>query len=283
MSARKQLSPSLSRVRVSKFGEPRIIQDCVAREEPLEIRVLFAEEGNVQAQSIAVTMRTPGDDENLALGFLFTEGILCSLEDVASVAPGTTNVPEAYGNILNVHLREGVVFDSASMTRNVYTTSSCGVCGKTSLEMVHQHCSTPQGDFALEGETLLRLSARASKQQALFAETGAIHGAALFSPIGDLLSIHEDVGRHNALDKLVGKQFRMGKIPRSNTLLWVSGRGSFELVQKAAMAGIPVVVSVGAPSSLAIDLAASLGMTLVGFLGPDSFNIYAGQGRIRPR
>jgi FdhD protein len=253
--------------------------DEVATEEPLEVRVL-AGEGPERRHSIAVTMRTPGHDRELAAGFLFTEGILTrpdQVRDIAHCAPGRPNS----GNIVNVALAPGTPFDASRLSRNVYTTSSCGICGKTSLDMVRAVLPGPvSGEFRLEERAVLELSRRLRRSQILFSRTGGLHAAALFDALGALLRVREDVGRHNAVDKIVGSLFLEGRLPAGRTLLWVSGRAGYELVQKALMAGIPVLAAVGAPTSLAVAAAREFGMTLIGFLREGRFNVYAGEHRV---
>jgi FdhD protein len=253
--------------------------DEVATEEPLEVRVL-AGEGPERRHSIAVTMRTPGHDRELAAGFLFTEGILTrpdQVRDIAHCAPGRPNS----GNIVNVALAPGTPFDASRLSRNVYTTSSCGICGKTSLDMVRAVLPGPvSGEFRLEERAVLELSRRLRRSQILFSRTGGLHAAALFDALGALLRVREDVGRHNAVDKIVGEAFLAGDLPLAERILLVSGRASFEIVQKAGVAGIPVVAAVSAPSSLAVDLAERMGQTVVGFVRDGRFNVYSHPERI---
>ncbi len=255
--------------------------DELATEEPLEIRVSYIDAGTERRQSIAVTMRTPGNDFELAAGFLYSEGVISGPEAIDQIAYCTdVDGPQMY-NIVTVHLRPGVPFDPDRLSRNVYTTSSCGVCGKTSLELVRTVCpNRPIGDFRLRPEILLGLPETLARAQPVFARTGGLHASALFDAGGKLLLVREDVGRHNAMDKLIGALLLAGKLPASNTVVLVSGRASFELVQKAVMAGIPVLAAVGAPSSLAVELAREFDLTLIGFLRGDRFNVYSGAGRI---
>jgi FdhD protein len=255
--------------------------DRVAVEEPLEIRVIVDQDGRPERHSIAVTMRTPGHDVELAAGFLFTEGALSSPEVVREIGYSVTRSSLSASNVIAVTLVDGTPFDAARLTRNVYTTSSCGVCGKTSLELVRASCEArPKGDLRLTPAFLHALPGRLREAQPRFGETGGEHGAALFDASGTLLLAREDVGRHNAVDKIVGSLFLAESLPASDRILLVSGRASFELVQKALVAGIPVLASVGAPTSLAVDLALEFGMTLVGFLRDDRFNIYSGEERV---
>ena len=247
--------------------------DQVAIEEPLEIQILPA--GQLVPRSISVTMRTPGQDADLALGFLFTEGILSQLSAVSFVSfPGENQVC--------VHLREGVDIELANTERNFYTTSSCGVCGKSSIEAIRTHSQFDirQSLSTISHASLFQLKEQLLHGQSLFAATGGIHAAALFSLQGQLLHMREDVGRHNALDKLIGFACQNDELPLSESVLLLSGRASFELIQKASMAGIPIIVAIGAPSSLAIELARQTGQTLLGFLKDSSFNLYTGHERI---
>ena len=251
-------------------------QDVVVIEEPLEIRVARAGEFGT-GTAISITMRTPGQDVDLAVGFLHGEGILRSRDDIADVRPcGPT------GNIVKVELAPGVELDAARMQRNFYTTSSCGVCGNASLDAVERMMASPRVDGSLKVKAALleTLSDRARAGQDVFRETGGLHAACLFDADGNLTDLREDVGRHNALDKLIGKRLLAGELPLSQSILFLSGRASFELLQKASAAGIPVVAAVGAPSSLAIDLAERTGILLVGFLRGRSFNVYAHRERL---
>ena len=253
--------------------------DFVAVEEPLEIKLLVGD--STAAQPISVTMRTPGNDESLALGFLFTEGIIKHGNDVQSIH--LTEDPS--GNALTVQLKSNVTVDLAKLERHFYTTSSCGVCGKASLEAVQQQCNIelPKTQWKVPSQVLYSLPDSLRNQQANFAQTGGIHGCALFDLDGNFILSAEDVGRHNALDKLIGHCIlSMPTIPLSNHILMLSGRISFELVQKAAMAGIRFIAAVGAPSSLAIDLAEDMGITLVGFLRGERCNIYTHPHRVNP-
>ncbi len=255
--------------------------DELVTEEPLEVRVVYLEAGGERRRSIAVTMRTPGNDFELAAGFLYSEGIITGPESVDRIAYCTDlEGPQMY-NVVTVHLRPGVAFDPERLSRNVYTTSSCGVCGKASLELVRTVCpGRPVGDLKLRPELILGLPRALARAQRVFARTGGLHASALFDAGGGLLLVREDVGRHNAMDKVIGALLLAGKLPASNTIVLVSGRASFELVQKAVMAGIPVLAAVGAPSSLAVELAREFGLTLIGFLRGDQFNVYAGAERV---
>lgn len=259
-------------------------EDCLAIEEPLEIVVAFGETNNRRRQSISVTMRTPtGHDFELALGFLLTEGVISSVKDVISTRYTASEFDEsAQTNVVQVDLKPSVKFDSAALQRHFYTSSSCGLCGKTSLENVKTTSNFwLKKDFPrVKSTILMQLPEKLRQAQSVFDETGAIHAAALFDTEGCLLALREDVGRHNALDKLIGWAIQNERLPLSNSILLVSGRSSFELVQKALMAGIPILAAVGAPSSLAVDLALENDMTVVGFLKNNRFNIYSGFERI---
>ncbi|MEE4546030.1 formate dehydrogenase accessory sulfurtransferase FdhD [Streptomyces sp. V4-01] len=251
--------------------------DTLVAEEPLEIRL--------NGRPLAITMRTPGDDFALATGFLVSEGVLAAADDVANVvycAGATADGANTY-NIVDVRLAPGVAVPDITLERNVYTTSSCGLCGKASLDAVRTTARFAPPDPArtrVTPELLASLPDRLRAGQAVFDRTGGLHAAALFDAGGRLLDLREDVGRHNAVDKLVGRALRDGRLPLDDRILMVSGRASFELAQKAVMAGIPVLAAVSAPSSLAVDLAAETGLTLVGFLRGASMNVYAGEARI---
>jgi FdhD protein len=257
--------------------------DVLAVEEPLEIR-LYPPDGRPYTQ-VSVTMRTPGHDFDLAAGFLYTEGILHAPEEIHSLRYCTD--PDLDGaqqyNIVNVVLRAGAAYDPELLRRNFYTTSSCGVCGKASIEAIHVRGIRPVADDGLvvEGEIFSRLADRLRGAQAIFEKTGGLHAAALFDAGGTLLALREDVGRHNAVDKVIGHAFLGGMLPLHRHLMMVSGRASFEIMQKAAAAGLPLVAAVSAPSSLACDTARAFGMTLVGFVRGARFSVYTGAQRIR--
>jgi FdhD protein len=262
------------------------VSDWVAVEEPLEIQVEFDSPGadpERECRTVSITMRTPGQDEELAVGFLWTENILPSPDAIESVRPVGIPSPEGYRNMVRVVLALEVCVDMDRLKRHVYTASSCGVCGKTSRDAVRT--ASPfdlvGNHTAWSAETIYRLPDTLRVAQTTFDRTGGLHAAALFAPDGTMLLLREDVGRHNAVDKLIGSCAMSGRLPLRDTLLLVSGRASFELVQKAAMAGIPILAAVGAPSSLAVDLAHDSGMTLLGFLRDRRFNIYAGPERVQ--
>jgi FdhD protein len=254
--------------------------DTLVAEEPLEIRL--------NGKPLAITMRTPGDDFALAAGFLVSEGVLAGQGDLRNIvycAGATVDGSNTY-NVVDVQTAPGVVIPDITLERNVYTTSSCGLCGKASLDAVRTTARWPIADHPqvrVTPELLADLPDRLRAAQRVFDRTGGLHAAALFSEEGELLDVREDVGRHNAVDKLVGRALQNGELPLSRAILLVSGRASFELAQKAVMAGIPVLAAVSAPSSLAVDLAAETGLTLVGFLRGASMNVYAGEDRIAVR
>jgi FdhD protein len=252
--------------------------DTLSVEEPLEIRI--------GGTPLAVTMRTPGHDVELAIGFLVSEGIITDRADFRSAihcgGPGTGGAENTY-NVLDATLAPGVRLPGADETRRFYTTSSCGVCGKASIDAVRtiSHHDVSQDDVTVDAEWISTLPDRLREGQAAFAKTGGLHAAGLFDAVtGEQLVIREDVGRHNAVDKVVGWALQEGRLPLRRTVLQVSGRASFELVQKAAMAGAPILVGVGAPTSLAVSLAAELGMTLAGFARGGRVNLYAGAERV---
>jgi FdhD protein len=251
--------------------------DLLAVEEPLEIRLVCDDGRRRVERAVSVTMRTPGHDRELAIGFLYTEGIVATAGQIQSVHACKN------GNVVRVSLRTGVAVDLARLERHFYTSSSCGVCGKASLEAVRVRAGArpPDGSPVVEAAIIHRLPEALRAAQAVFDRTGGLHASALFDAGGKLLCLREDVGRHNALDKLIGAQFLAGRTPLSEDLLLVSGRASFELVQKAAVAGIPVLAALGAPSSLAVSLARQHGLSVLGFVRQDCFNIYTGAQRIR--
>jgi FdhD protein len=264
------------RVRVvSGHGEHRR-QDSLAAEEPMEIRV--------GGRALAVTMRTPGHDVELAHGFLLSEGVLGAREDVraARYCDGVDDQGRNTYNVLDVTLAEGVAPPEAGVERNFYTTSSCGVCGKAALDAVRLRTRFPPGDspFSVTTGVLAGLPDALRERQKVFASTGGLHAAALFAEDGSLLAVREDVGRHNAVDKVLGRALLDRLVPLAKHGLLVSGRVSFELVQKAAMAGVPLLAAVSAPSSLAVELAEENGMTVVGFLRGDSMNVYTADHRV---
>lgn len=264
-------------------GAVRRERDLLTMEEPLEIRVLHGPSGGRVERSLAVTMRTPGDDVALALGFLHGEGAIAAMDDVVSAElVGPEDPVTGYRNIVLVELAPETAFDADALTRNVFTTSSCGVCGKASLDAVRVRIPDRGGrdTFRVEGAVLGTLPERLREAQAAFAHTGGLHASGAFDADGRVVATAEDVGRHNALDKLVGHFLADRRLPMTDLGLVFSGRASFELVQKAALAGCPFVAAIGSPSSLAVELAAEQRMTLVGFLRDDRFNAYTLPGRI---
>ena len=255
--------------------------DEVATEEPLEIRILTSKKSEWVKHSVAVTMRTPGNDFELSAGFLLSEGVVKEREDIVRISYCTDPKEVQRYNIVNVYLSENVHFDEAKLSRHTYTSSSCGICGKGSIEQVRVVCNRrPLGEFKVSSDLLLSLPDKLRNEQSVFKKTGGLHASALFDRTGKLVKLREDVGRHNALDKVIGSLLMNGELPASDTLLLLSGRASFELVQKAAIVGIPFICAVGAPSNLAIDIARDYGMSLIGFLKDDCFNIYSGNERI---
>jgi FdhD protein len=250
--------------------------DTLAAEEPLEIRVA--------GRPLTVTMRTPGNDFDLARGFLVSEGVVAADSDITSIrycAGATSDGGNTY-NVLDVLLADGVAMPDVSVERNFYTTSSCGLCGKASLDAVRtiSRWHVDRDPLRLSAATIATLPEKLRAAQRVFDRTGGLHGAALFDESGDLWCVREDVGRHNAVDKVIGWALDEGRLPLTGTTLMVSGRASFELVQKAVMAGIPALAAVSAPSSLAVDLAREMGLTLIGFLRGSSMNVYSGIERI---
>jgi FdhD protein len=279
------MSASSLAIDVSKVHDGRRVReaDSVAVEEPLEIQLCWPSAEGSAAKSISITMRTPGDDAELAVGFLFTEGLIHGPPDVASVTPCGPAAPQTGShNVIRVELAAGVHIDLKRLERHFYTTSSCGVCGKASLDALRV-----AGQRSLKAvltrfpeKVLVTMPDRLREQQRVFSTTGGLHAAAAFAPDGEIALVREDVGRHNAVDKVVGALFRESKLPAHGMGLLVSGRASFELMQKALVAGIPLLAAVGAPSSLAVALATEFDLTLVGFLRGSNFNIYAGAHRL---
>jgi len=257
--------------------------DLLAVEEPLEIRLGYEKAGKRLSSSISITMRTPGEDAELAKGFLFTESIITDPGDIAFVKPcGTPSAHGGIDNVIRVELESGVDVDLDRLQRHFYTTSSCGVCGKASLDAlrVAGAKALPTADASFSRQILSAVPARLRAAQKTFEETGGLHAAAAFDADGELVVLREDVGRHNAVDKVIGALLSEGRLPAGDCGLIVSGRASFELMQKALMAGMPLLAAVSAPSSLAVELAREFNLTLVGFLRGDTFNIYSGEERI---
>ncbi len=286
MSGAGDQAPGMRQVgldRIDAGGRHRE-EDVVAVEEPLEIRLGFRDAAGKRCdEPVSITMRTPGADAELALGFLYGEGIITGTGDVAHASHVAPPAPGGeFANVLRVDLARGVLPDLERLARHFYTTSSCGVCGKGSLEAlaVQRPRGLPADGFRIDAADLAALPARLAAGQTLFDATGGIHAAATFTAAGEIARSREDVGRHNALDKLVGSYLRDDSLPLTALGVLVSGRASFELVQKAVMAGSPMLAAVGAPSSLAIELAGEFGVTLVGFLREGRMNVYAGGQRL---
>jgi FdhD protein len=252
----------------------RTAADSLAVEEPLAIRVSHGPLTARQRSAISITMRTPGQDADLAAGYLFAEGVVASPEQILAIEPSLIE------NAIRVELHPEVSLDLHHLDRRGVTTSSCGVCGKTSLDAIEAVCDGPRRGGVVKADVIHGLSAKLREAQPAFEHTGGLHAAALFDLNGELLSVREDVGRHNAVDKLIGAEFRAGRTPLHDRILMVSGRASFELIQKAAVAGVPVFAAIGAPSSLAVSLAESIGITLLGFVRDRRFNIYTRPERI---
>jgi FdhD protein len=258
--------------RWSPAGVAPTAADAVALEEPLEIRVAD--------RSVAVTMRTPGHDRELAAGFLLTEGVIRSADDLLVLVPCRDQAGGESGNVINALPSPSLAVDFARLTRHVFSSSSCGVCGKATLDAVAQTFPSVVSEARFDPVMLAELPERLRAEQPVFAATGGLHACALFEADGKISLVREDVGRHNALDKIVGRALLDGMLPLAGVGLLLSGRVSFELVQKALAAGIPLIAGIGAPSSLAIECAERGGQTLVGFLRADRFNVYAGAQRL---
>ena len=270
IQAKKEIE--INRLSLNKHA---VTKDIVAVESPLEISITMLDcKPKIINKNISITMRTPENDANLALGFLFTEGIISSYTDVDKI--------ETQKNKIHVFLEADATFNPDKLERHFYTSSSCGVCGKASIDAVktERQIAVENSIFKVDVATILSLPKKLRAKQAVFESTGGLHAAALFSTDGKFIALKEDVGRHNALDKLIGASLQENILPLQNHLLLLSGRASFELIQKAAMAGIQFIIAVGAPSSLAIELAEEFNITLVGFLKNDGFNIYTGQNRL---
>jgi FdhD protein len=265
-----------ARVRAVADGQVHERADRLATEEPMEIRAAGPGQTPV---SVAVTMRTPGGDFELAAGFLFTEGLIAGRDDVRTVSYCEDLDPEEqHYNVVTVELARP--FDPGALHRNFFATSSCGICGKATLEHVEVACPRVAPGPSVRTDAIAGMPAALRAAQRVFDQTGGLHAAGLFAPSGRLLSLREDVGRHNAVDKLIGEALLAGDLPLSERILFVSGRSSFEIVQKAGIAGVPVVASVSAPSSLAVEAGDRLGMTIVGFVREGRCNVYTHPERI---
>lgn len=270
-----------ARVLRVREGRRESDKDTLAVEEPFEIRIAWTDEGAPRVESVAVTMRTPGDDFELVAGFLHGEGMVREADDLLELTYCSGPEEQEY-NVVEARLAPGLVVDVEALRRNFYTTSSCGVCGKASLDAVGAiGCTMLSPGPEIAAELAAELPARLRERQSVFARTGGLHAAGLFDTEGHPSYVMEDVGRHNAVDKVVGKALLERALPATESILVVSGRASFELVQKAVAAGIPLFVAVGAPSSLAVDLAERFGQTLLGFTRGGGFNVYAGGERVR--
>lgn len=261
--------------------QARHVRDHVTVEEPLEMRVAAGGDDARRLHTLAVTMRTPGDDALLAAGFLLSEGVVRDAADIESIDVVPADTAGQPSNRVVATLSPRVPFDPDALRRDVYAASSCGICGRASIDRIRALASAPpRGRFVLPRATLLELPATLRAAQSDFARTGGVHAAGLFQRDGTLLDLREDVGRHNAVDKVLGHRLRRGELPADDTILVVSGRAGFELVHKAVVAGVPMLAAVGAPSSLAVSLAKTFGLTLVGFLRGERFNLYTSAERI---
>jgi FdhD protein len=273
-------SKTKARVRVVEDGRARVRPDSLATEEPMEMRLVS---GGAR-QTVAVTMRTPGADFELAAGFLYGEGLVSLPEDIQKISycvDADVDAEQRY-NIVNVELRGGRDYDIRSLERHFYTTSACGVCGKASLEQLElRGCPVIPPGPEVAPEIIYSLPETLREAQGLFEATGGLHAAALFDAEGELVALREDVGRHNATDKLVGWALLEGRLPLGDHIVMVSGRSSFEILQKCLVAGVPIVCAISAPSSLAVEVARRFNMTLVGFLRGNRFNVYSAPERVR--
>ncbi|MCC5653575.1 formate dehydrogenase accessory sulfurtransferase FdhD [Nostoc sp. XA013] len=270
-------SKTKAQVWVVENGKMRSRLDQLTTEEPLEIRLAPFQ------KTVAVTMRTPGADFELAAGFLYSEGVVNSREDIRRISYCVDKLVdgEQRHNIVNVELRDGLIPDLQPLERHFYTSSACGVCGKASLEALRlRRCPVIPSGTIVTPEIIYSLPDKLRAAQGIFTATGGLHAAATFNTQGQLLNLHEDVGRHNALDKLIGTALLSDELPLNNCIVLVSGRSSFEILQKSTTAGVPIVCSVSAPSSLAVSVAKEFGITLIGFLRGERFNVYTGLQRI---
>jgi FdhD protein len=269
---------AIAQIKMKRASMAQMLEadDELAIEEPLEIQIIYGEKDNRIQKTISITMRTPGNDAELAVGFLFTEGIIQNKEQIASTSISV------FENKVLIALYENQELNLQKTERNFYTTSSCGVCGKTSIEAIKtiSNYQNTNDNIRIPSTLFYHLEKQLRRQQYLFKSTGGLHASALFDLGGNFITLREDVGRHNALEKLIGAAFLKDELPLTNKILLLSGRASFELVQKATMAGIKIIAAVGAPSSLAVQLAEEAGITLIGFLRNEQFNIYTGEERI---
>ena len=270
---------SIARIKMKKASGIELVEaeDELAVEEPLEIELAYGDKEKLIHKVLSVTMRTPGNDEDLAVGFLFTEGIIKNKEAIQEIKQLSFDE-----NRTLVTLHENIQPDLANVSRNFYSTSSCGICGKASIEAIRtiSYYGHDENTMSINASVLYHLQDNLKKHQVVFENTGGIHASALFSLNGNFIMLREDVGRHNALDKIIGAALIEDQLPLSKHILFLSGRAGFELVQKALMAGIKIIAAVGAPSSLAVELAKEGGLTLIGFLRNNRFNIYSGDQRI---
>jgi FdhD protein len=256
--------------------------DVLAVEEPLEIRLNYIQNSERIERPLSVTMRTPGHDMELTLGFLYSEGIINQYSDIKAIRHcETVEKEEEKENVVKVVIEDTIEIDQDTFQRNFYTTSSCGVCGKSSIEAIEVQCPVNNSTLSIDAQLITELPQKLRKAQTVFEFTGGLHASALFDSDGNIKILREDVGRHNALDKVVGARLFNESLPLENEILLLSGRTSFELVQKAARAGISIICAVGAPSSLAVELAEKQGITLIGFLKSTTFNVYSHPKRIR--
>lgn len=269
-------------IKLHSEGKVEEISDFIAIEEPLEIRVEYGKKENRKSANLTVTMRTPGCDEELATGFLYSEGIIENFDEIESVSHIETFT--GFENVILVKLREDVEFNFNKIERHFYTSSSCGVCGKTSIDAIKQikkSNKTQEENLSIDKNIFYTLPNKLLNQQSIFENTGGLHASALFDISGNLITIKEDVGRHNALDKLLGFCLQKKLMPLNKYIILLSGRASFELIQKAALADAKIIASIGAPSSLAIQTANEFDITYIGFLNKEKFNIYTSAHRIK--
>jgi len=272
------MTNAIVHTRVRKVAADSITDtsDTLATEDPLEIRLVHGPSHNRRQQNISVTMRTPGEDMELAAGFLFTEGIIRDQTAIQEIILSE----DGNGSVATVHLKPAIVAQLGNSQRNFAATAACGVCGKTELQAIHTGVTVNQAALRLTTTQLFDLPNLLRKEQSLFESTGGLHAAALFTATGELILLREDIGRHNAVDKLIGAAMQQEILPLHQYLLLLSGRAGFELIQKAAMAGIPLIAAIGAPSSMAVKMAEAWNITLLGFLKDQRFNIYSGAERI---
>lgn len=274
----RELEPQTGEFVVCRFskGGVRRVTDRVTREEPLEIRITYSFKSTRRTESAAVTMRTPGYDQQLAAGFLCSEGVISCADDIAEIRP----LGSAESNEVLVELSPEVDVEAWRLRRTTLVNSACGLCGKRVIESIPEVQPAAEDELRISPELIYRLPALLRQNQTAFEESGGLHAASLVSPDGEMLSVFEDVGRHNALDKLIGAYLLERRLPLPKGFLFMSSRGSFELVQKSLAAGCGMLVTIGAPSSLAVESARARGLTLIGFVREDHFNVYAGEWRL---